>query len=74
MLGIMIICVGGPIILVFVANLVHNVKRWKRLPEDAVEERKVCRTELIASCVVFALLIGIPAALFVFFSMAVNYM
>jgi len=74
MLGIMILCVGVPIVLVFVVNLVHNVKRWKNLPTDAVEERKACRTELIASCVVFALLVGIPSALFVFFSMAVNYM
>lgn len=71
---IMIGCIAIPILLLFLFNIWKNVRTLRSLPEDAVEARKDCRASLIGIIIVIVLLFGIPAALMVFFSMAIQFM
>ena len=74
MFYIMIACIAIPILLIFLFNIWKDVKTLRNLPEDAEEARKDCRAGLIGSIIVLVLLFGIPAALMIFFSMAIQYM
>lgn len=74
MFYIMIACLGITLGVIFLAEALKNIQLLKKLPKEDVEQRKELKTRIISVVVMVSLLGGIPLALMIFFSYAINHM